>query len=87
MAINEYIRATALAADYKPKTDPALQNALRMLNRELTAQGRNLNQIAKHLNSGASLVESVAMLETVRMPLIHALRAVKCALANNAPMP
>ena len=59
-----------------------------MLNRELTAQGRNLNQIAKYVNSGtATPSQSIGMLDAIRVPLGRALYAVRNALTPNGPQP
>jgi predicted DNA binding CopG/RHH family protein len=58
---NTYIRAAALKSDYKPPINPELHKTLLAINRELTAQGRNLNQIAKQMNShGAASQEGMA---------------------------
>jgi hypothetical protein len=85
---NSYIRATVLGSDYKQPINPELQKTLLMLNRELTAQGNNLNQIARHLNEGAATPsQGVAMLDAIRRPLVQALLAVKNALVQKAPQP
>jgi hypothetical protein len=85
---NTYIRAAALGSDYKPPINPELQKTLLAVNRELTSQGNNLNQIAKHLNSGtATPDQTVAMLDSIRVPLIRALLAVKAALVQGSPQP
>lgn len=49
--VNSYIRQAALGSDYKPPVDPELHATLLALNLELTRQGNNLNQIARHLNA------------------------------------
>jgi hypothetical protein len=88
LSVNAYIKAVALQADYKPPLNPELCKALRDLNAELTAQGRNLNQIAKHLNGGtATLGQGMAMLDSIRGPLVRALQAVKTTLWQAAPQP
>ncbi|MFY9287902.1 MAG: hypothetical protein WAO98_05315 [Alphaproteobacteria bacterium] len=83
MSVNAFIKCMILGADY----DPNLREVFFMLNRELTAQGRNLNQIAKQLNSGMSPAQGTKQLEAIRNPLVQALNAVKWALARNLPMP
>jgi hypothetical protein len=88
LSVNAYIKVSTLGSRYKPPIDPALHEALFALNRELTAQGRNLNQIAKHLNGGtATPRQGVALLEAIRGPLVQALRAVKNALVQGRPSP
>ncbi|MDR3560896.1 MAG: hypothetical protein P4N59_05585 [Negativicutes bacterium] len=83
--LNAYVKASALK---RLPMGPELQDMLFLLNRELTAQGRNLNQIAKHLNSGqANISQGTAMLEAIRAPLIIALKAVKIALTESMPEP
>ena len=88
MTVNEFIRAVALGSDYKPLPDAVLHKILIGLNKELTAQGRNVNQIAKHLNGGtATSGQAVDMLDAIRVPLVRALYAVKNALVQTAPHP
>jgi len=88
LSVNAYIKTSTLGSDYKPPLDDAARKLLLSLNRELTAQGRNLNQIAKHLNSGtATPDQGVAMLDCIRVPLARALYAVKNALVQGAPQP
>lgn len=85
---NSYIRASVLGSDYVAPANPELVKALLALNLELTAHGRNINQLAKHLNSHAMTVEQgMAVLESIRRPLIQALQAVKHTLAPNMPTP
>ena len=88
LSVNAYIKVSTLNSDYKPPIDPELHEALFALNRELTAQGRNLNQIAKHLNSGkATPSQGVTLLQAIRRPLVQALLAVKNALVHGMPSP
>lgn len=85
---NTFIRASALGSVYEPPLDPALVKALFTINKELTAQGRNLNQIARQLNSGTvTPSQAVDMVDYIRIPLIRALCAVKNALDQGAPHP
>ncbi|MFY9288462.1 MAG: hypothetical protein WAO98_08160 [Alphaproteobacteria bacterium] len=84
MSISALIKTLVLGSNH----DPHLRRAFLLLNRELTAQGRNLNQIAKHLNGGfISPAESLPLLETIRVPLLDTLNTVKLLLARNNPQP
>ena len=88
MSVNEYIRASALGSAYRPPINPELHKTLLSLNRELTAHGRNLNQIAKQLNTDtATPNQGIDMLDAIRVPLVRALYAVKNALVQGAPQP
>jgi hypothetical protein len=88
ISVGRYILATALGPDYKPPADPELVRALLALNRELTAQGNNLNQIAKHLNGGtASPTEGECMVGMVGRSILRTLKAVRLALTHGAPAP
>ena len=85
---NSYIRAAALGSNYKPPINPDLRKSLLLLNRELTSQGNNLNQIAKMFNRGeATPVQALAMLDTIRVPLVRALLALKHTLTQGAAQP
>lgn len=85
VSINSYIRAAALGSDYEQPMHPELRKALLATNRELTAHGNNLNQIAKHLNMGQITPDrAVSMLDAIRHPLVRTLMAVKKALAQGA---
>lgn len=84
MSVNAFIKDTILDRNY----DPHVRTLLLRVNRELTAQGNNLNQIAKQLNSGtATPSQGVAMLEAIRDPLVRALYAVRNALTLGTPKP
>lgn len=52
ISVNRFVLASTLGSKYRPPADPELLKALFALNRELTAQGNNLNQIARQLNAG-----------------------------------
>jgi len=81
--INSYIRASVLGSDYKPPVAPELRKLLLAVLRELNAIGRNVNQIARHLNAGLARPEQgIAMLDAIRVPLIRALYKVRDALTN-----
>jgi hypothetical protein len=81
--VGRYIVAVALGPDYTPPADPELVRALLALNRELTAQGNNVNQIAKHLNGGkASLTEGEGMVGMIGRSILRTLKAVRAALAH-----
>ena len=83
LSINEYIRATSMGEGYKPPTNPELTKAILKLNRELTAQGNNLNQIAHHLNSGQSLpAEGSSLLAIISRSMLQTHKAVRDALSR-----
>ena len=84
MSVNAFIKNAILEKNY----DPHVRILLLRVNRELTAQGRNLNQIAKQLNGGtATPAQGIAMLEAMRVPWRQALHAVGNALTGGGPMP
>lgn len=62
--------------------NPELTRALLGLNRELTAQGNNLNQIAKHLNIGMVLPGQGDMLNALAASIMATLRCVRETLAG-----
>jgi len=79
---NSYVRASALGSDYKPPADPELTSALLGLNRELTAQGNNLNQIARRVNGeGATEAQADSLLGMIARSMLRTHRAVRAALA------
>jgi len=85
--LGRYVLAAALGFDYRPPANPELTKALLMLSRELTAQGNNLNQVAKHVNMGkASPDECDGMLGILGRSMLQTHRAVRKAL-NEEPMP
>lgn len=86
---NTYIRAAALGSDYKSPADAGLIKALQTLSLELTRQGNNLNQIAKHLNGGkASPAEAEGFLGIIVRSHIQTHKAIRAALsAGKEPMP
>lgn len=61
MTVNAYIRATALGEDYIPKPPPWQREVLLKLYVELAAQGLNLNQIARSVNSGHISAEAALL--------------------------
>ncbi len=61
MTVNAYIRATALGEDYIPKPPPWQREQLLKLYVELAAQGRNLNQLARSVNSGHISAEAALL--------------------------
>ena len=86
--VGRYVIAATLGADYKPPKDPELVGALLVLNRELTAQGNNLNQIAKHLNGGsASPAEGEGMLGMIGRSMLRTHKAIRGVLAHGKPEP
>lgn len=85
---NAFIRAVTLGSDYRPPSDPELTRALLTLNRELTAQGNNLNQIARQLN-GHVITEAQghSMLDILGHSIVRTHKAVRKALAHGEPEP
>ncbi len=80
-SVNAYVRAAALGSDYKPLISRDMVLALLAVRWELTAQGRNLNQIAHRLNSDIhSEAETNSMLGVIARSLLKAHEAVGAAL-------
>ena len=88
-SVNGYIRAAALGTDYKQPHDPARTKALLATNRELTAQGSNINQIAKHMNAGkVHPTEAEGILGAIARSILQTHKAVRAALTlGRAPAP
>lgn len=85
---SEYIRAQSLGEDYRLSQYRDLAHVLLMLNRELTAQGNNLNQITRQLNGNAiALPESESMLDVLGRSMLRTHKAVRNALAKGDPEP
>jgi hypothetical protein len=82
---NGYVRAAALGSSYCPPRDPELKRILLGLARELTAQGNNLNQVARRLNAGTAPAMHGAMLEALTASLQDILQRVREALARSGP--
>lgn len=82
--VNSYIRASALGSDYKVPVHQELRLTLLAANRELTALGRNINQIARQLNSGASpqAILSQQPLRSIQAAVLETLAIVRAALAG-----
>lgn len=84
-SVSAYLRDVSLEP-YKilvPPTDPELTKALLALNKELTSQGNNLNQIAKHMNGGkASLTEAEGMLGVLARSMLGTHSAIRRALSH-----
>jgi hypothetical protein len=88
LSVNEYIRAASLGSHYKPPMDQGLRQTLLMVYRELTAQGNNLNQIAKRLNEGKTTPQEGAfMIHVIYAPLVRALGSVRKALSRGTEEP
>lgn len=81
--VNRYIRASALGSDYKAPVHLELRLSLLASNRELTAIGRNLNQISKQLNSGRQVGRIT--LDGLQAALFTTLAMVRAALARREP--
>lgn len=85
LPISTYIRLTLLRL---PGLDPERNKLLLKANFELTKQGTNLNQIAKHLNSGtASIDQGDSMLAIIARSLLSAHRSVREALSEGRSEP
>ena len=81
-SVNAYMIAAALGSDYKPPISRDMVLALLAVKRELTAQGRNLNQIARTHNSNIhSEAETNSMLGMIARSLLKAHEAVSAALS------
>jgi hypothetical protein len=90
ISLNRFALASALGSYYKPPADPGLIRVLLKISRELTAQGNNLNQIAKHLNSGtATAQQGQSLLDVLGRSLLRTHKSVRDALAHGerGPMP
>jgi|ERR1700722_433284 len=82
-SVNAYLKALALK---RWPIGPALRQSLLSIYRELTRQGTNLNQIAKHLNGGtANPAQGESMLVIVGRSLLQAHKAVRNALSQGMP--
>ena len=80
MPIAQYVRLIVLRL---PGLDPERNKLLHKANFELTRQGTNLNQIAKHLNGGtANMDQGNSMLAILTRSLLFAHRLVQGALAE-----
>lgn len=80
-SVNAYVRAAALGSDYKPPISRDMVIALLAVKRELTAQGRNLNQIAHQHNSNIHTeAETNSVLGVIARSLLKAHEAVGAAL-------
>ncbi len=87
-SVNAYVRAAALGSAYKPPIGRDMVMALLAVKYELTAQGRNLNQIAHSLNSDLhSETETDSMLGVIARSLLKAHEAVSAALACGKEYP
>jgi hypothetical protein len=83
LTVSEYIRVSVLGPTYASSIDPEKRQLLLNLNRELSRQGTNLNQIAKHLNAGsASPEQGESMLAMLARSLLSAHKTVRHALAE-----
>jgi hypothetical protein len=85
LPIANYVR---LAIFRQPSLDPERNKLLHKANYELTKQGTNLNQIAKHLNgSTANIDQGNSMLAIIARSLMSAHNTVKQALSEGKVMP
>jgi len=85
MPTSAYIRLTLLKL---PSLDPERNQLLHKVNFELTKQGTNLNQIAKHMNvEKTSMEDGNSMLAIIARSLLSAHQSVKKALAADQVTP
>jgi len=85
MPVSSFVRLTLLR---QPGLDPERNSLLHKVHYELTKQGTNLNQIAKHLNGGtASLEQGNSMLAIIARPLLATYQAVQQALVDGKIAP
>ncbi len=83
LTVSEYIRASSLGPGYAATIDPMKRQLLQDAIRELNRQGNNLNQIARHLNTGGLTPEQGEReLTRLEKALIAAQRAVRHALTE-----
>ena len=81
ISVNAYLKACALIGEYVPPYPPDILQELRRVHWELTRQGHNLNQMAKHLNDGSLTPRhGFSKLDAIEAPLSRALDAVGKAL-------
>lgn len=78
-------RKRAPCSSYRPPCDTELKRILLSLARELTAQGNNLNQVARRLNAGIAPAMHGATLEALTSSLKETLQQVREALARGGP--
>lgn len=87
-SVSHYLRELSRGTNYKPPRDNELTQALLRLNRELTAQGNNLNQIARQMN--ASIIAPDAgenILDILGRSMLRTHKAVRNVLACGEPEP
>lgn len=83
LTVSEYIRASSLGPGYAATIDPMKRQLLQDAIRELNRQGNNLNQIARHLNTGDLTTEQGEReLTRLEKALIAAQRAVRHAVTE-----
>ena len=84
LSVNAFIKQVILDANY----DPALRKALLAVYRELTAQGNNINQIARFVNSGQTTpVTGAEMVSNIALSVMKTHQAVRIALVQGKEMP
>ena len=87
-SFNAYVRYSSLGDQYQPPLSQDVRQALLALNHELTKQGNNINQIAKHLNAGIRTpTQANQALEAMRPIYLQTLNAVRTALCNGMEEP
>lgn len=84
-SVSAYLRDVSVEP-YKilvPPSDPEQTKALLALNKELTSQGNNLNQLAKQMNGGkASVTEAEGVLGVLARSMLGTHRAIRQALSR-----
>jgi len=85
---SEYIRRLSLGGDYIPTNDRELTRILFVINRELTRQGNNLNQIARQLNGRIiTQAQGESMLDVLGTSMLETHKAVRKTLARGETEP
>ena len=83
VSVGRFILDTVLGAEAKPRPDPAWTQALLATNLELTRQGNNLNQIAKHMNGGkVAPAEAEGLLGAIARSMLMTHKAIRAALTQ-----
>jgi hypothetical protein len=87
---NTYIRAAVLKHEFVLPYSPAITEELRMVKRQLTGIGINLNQLMHKVNTGAGHTDPVLdYIDIVREPVLEAIKIIRQSLSRrtNGAMP
>lgn len=79
LSLHSFVRTTSLQGSYQPPLDTESRKLLLMAIREMTAQGNNLNQIARLLNAGMA---SNSQAEVILDKISQSLLATHCAIRH-----